>query len=195
MAMFDGHVRRLCSVPNESIDAVNGRLKEQLESCSDYWEQNDAAKPNKDLVFAGNTQHIVFGFPVTPLSVKQARRYPAWLDWSDVIQPLIDLVTPLYGYREGRVNRIMLARLRAGAQIPKHIDADPSARLPHKIHVPLTTNPRVELWEENAKYHLAVGGAYEVNNRIAHGGANFGDEDRVHLIFDYLDVALLAEED
>jgi hypothetical protein len=192
MAMFEGHIRRLCSVPLESIEAMKRRLSEKLETCSDYWEQNDDAKPNKDVVFTGTTQHIVFGFPVTLLSAKEARRYPSWSDWEDVVQPVIDLITPLYRYRNGQVNRIMLAKLRAGAQITKHVDADPSARDPHKIHVPITTNPRVEFWEGDAKYRLEVGCAYEVNNRIAHGGANFGDQDRIHLIFDYVDVAHLT---
>lgn len=194
MAMFDGHIRRLGDVPRAAIDALLGRLDARLAAVPDYWALHDGMKPNKDAAFAGSTQHIVLGFPEDSTSARTSFRAPAWDHWEDVIQPVVDAVVATYGYPRGQVNRIMLARLRAGGEIARHIDADRSAWLPHKIHVPLLTNDGVELWVGDANYHLEVGAAYEVNNRISHGGANRGHTDRVHLIFDYVDVARLAEE-
>lgn len=194
MAMFDGHTRRLCDVPLELIDALNLRLAERIAAVPDYWALHDGMKPNKDAAFAQTTQHIVLGFPETTSSARAAFRTPAWSDWEDVVQPLVERIVRVYDYPEGQVNRIMLAKLLAGREIKMHIDADRSARLPHKIHVPLITNPQVEMWEGDARYHLALGGAYEVNNLIPHGGANHGREDRVHLVFDYLDARRLVDE-
>lgn len=194
MTMFDGHIRRLCDVPLEWVDALNRRLAERLRAVPDYWELHDGLKPNADAAFERTTQHIVLGFPDDTTTARSSFRSPAWSDWEDVVQPLVDRIVRVYGYRDGQVNRVMLAKLLAGREIRRHIDADRSAWLPHKIHVPMTTHERVEFWEGDASYHLAVGAAYEVNNQIPHGGANRGTTDRVHLIFDYIDVARLAGE-
>ena len=63
-----------------------------------------------------------------------------------------------------------------------HVDPHPAADVPHKIHVPLKTNPKVEFWEADDAFYLAPGHSYEVNNKIMHGGANRSDEDRIHLV-------------
>ncbi len=54
---------------------------------------------------------------------------------------------------------------------------------------PLITHPDVEFWEEDDAYHLRRGHAYEVNNKVLHGGCNPSPIDRVHLIFDYYEGA------
>jgi hypothetical protein len=81
----------------------------------------------------------------------------------------------------------MLARLLAGKAIGAHVDGSPSAEVPHKIHVPLTTNHGVRFTIGDGEHHLERGRAYEVNNRRRHAVVNRGAEDRVHLIFDYYD--------
>jgi hypothetical protein len=48
-----------------------------------------------------------------------------------------------YGYARGVFPRVMLARMPPGGVIHPHIDANPAAKWPHKIHVPLSTNPGV----------------------------------------------------
>ncbi|HEX4925496.1 MAG TPA: aspartyl/asparaginyl beta-hydroxylase domain-containing protein [Bdellovibrionales bacterium] len=195
MAMFDGHIKNLCEIPADLLRPLAERLADLTANDSGYWERHDLIKPNKFGPFYNNTQHVVLAFPARLWRAQGARYFDAWSDWRDVVEPVIAHVTAVYGYKEGRTNRIMLARLLPGRVIGKHIDSDDSSELPHKIHVPLATNPRVEFWEEDRVYHLRTGQAYEVNNRIIHGGANYGEEPRVHLIFDYFDGSAISAGD
>lgn len=184
MALLNGHIRGLGRVPADFVKA----LKQQIEATPSVWEA-DADKPNKFAMFADNTVHAVFQYPVSGASHTESYYTPLWAMWEEVITPIVEHVTPAYGYGEGRTTRIMLARLKAGASIPMHIDLSPSAEVPHKIHVPLWTNKKVLFLAEKMAYHLREGIAYEVNNRIRHGGINQGTDDRIHLIFDYYDAA------
>ena len=191
---FGGHIRDLGPVGSELLDAVRRKLAAEVSQRPDFWDVYDDQKPNKYPVFKKTTQHVVFSFPVTFKSAAESRFYPVWNEgWREVIEPLMAAVTPYYGYSDGRSNRIMLAKLLAGAVIPKHVDEDESSAVPHKIHVPLFTYPEVEFWEADQTYHLDEGRAYEVNNRILHGGQNRSAHDRVHLIFDYFSSRALAE--
>lgn len=151
------------------------------------WARADATKPNRFGVFEGGTEHIVFQFPLDLRSHLESEYSPLWEPWSSLVSPVIDQVGKSYDYPRGRTGRVMLAKLRAGREIRKHVDRSPSAAVPHKIHVPILTSPDVEFWEENEVYHLERGWAYEVNNRVLHGGRNPTGHDRVHLIFDYYD--------
>ena len=45
-----------------------------------------------------------------------------------------------YGYARAAFPRVMLARMAPGGVIKPHRDANPAAKWPHKIHVPLLTN-------------------------------------------------------
>lgn len=184
MAFFDGHIRGLGKVPIELLEP----LKQQVEATPTLWEA-DADKPNKFSVFRDNTVHAVFQYPADLANHRASYYTPLWLQWQAVLTPIVHHVTGAYGYAEGRTARIMLARLKAGASIPMHIDSNPSAVVPHKIHVPLWTNKQVHFLAGKVAYHLRQGIAYEVNNRVMHGGVNKSTTDRIHLIFDYYDAA------
>jgi hypothetical protein len=54
----------------------------------------------------------------------------------------------------------------------------------HKIHIPLTTNPRTMFQVGNQKRHLEVGEIMEVNNKQMHAVYNDGPGDRIHFIFE-----------
>jgi aspartyl/asparaginyl beta-hydroxylase (cupin superfamily) len=89
--------------------------------------------------------------------------------------------------RAGVFPRVMLARMPPGGVIHPHIDANPAAKWPHKIHVPLSTNPGVVSFFGGEEHNFPVGEAVEVNNLGPHWVRNDGDTDRVHLIFEYYD--------
>ena len=129
----------------------------------------------------------MFQFPLGLSSHLESEYFESWIEWRPLVEPIIEHVAACYEYPGGRTARVMLAKLKAGAEIGRHIDRSPSAAVPHKIHVPIRTSPEVEFWERNATYHLDRGWAYEVNNRIRHGGRNPTTQDRIHLIFDYFD--------
>ena len=87
----------------------------------------------------------------------------------------------------GHQARQILARMAPGGEIKPHRDANPAAKWPHKIHVPLLTNDKVTFYIEGTGYHMPEGEAAEVNNMGVHAVKNDGDTDRIHLIFEYFD--------
>ena len=77
---------------------------------------------------------------------------------------------------------------RRAAIIKPHRDANPAAKWPHKIHVPIQTNDQVAFLVGDTEYHFPEGEAVEVNNMGVHAVRNGGDSDRIHLIFEYYDL-------
>ena len=104
-----------------------------------------------------------------------------------LLEPVLDKVVRPYGYGRGVFPRVMLAKMPPGGVIHPHIDANPAAKWPHKIHVPLSTNPKVVSFFGGAEHQFPVGEAVEVDNLGAHWVSNGGDAARIHLIFEYFD--------
>ena len=111
-----------------------------------------------------------------------------WREWQERLQPVLEQATAAYGYERGAYPRIMLARMAPGGVIHPHRDANPAAKWPHKIHVPIQTSDQVTFYVDGVGYHLAEGEAVEVNNMGLHAVTNEGDSDRIHLIFEYYDL-------
>ena len=150
------------------------------------WDRENADKPNR-FEALDKTQHIVFRFVDKLGDWRQSHDRPMWGEFQALLEPIMAQATAPYGYARGGFPRIMLARMAPGGVIHPHIDASPSAKWPHKIHVPLTTNPGVVFFIKPQNYHFPVGQAVEVNNLDVHAVANQGDSDRIHLIFEYFD--------
>jgi hypothetical protein len=153
----------------------------------DVWNAEDAGKPNR-FQSLDRTQHIVFRFVSSFDDWKQSFDRPIWDEWRERIAPVLQQATAPYGYARGEFPRIMLARMAPGGVIQKHVDSNPAARWPHKIHVPIQTNDQVQFYVEPETYYLEAGQAYEVNNLGPHAVANQGTTSRVHLIFEYYDL-------
>ncbi|CAM3344110.1 aspartyl/asparaginyl beta-hydroxylase domain-containing protein [Asticcacaulis taihuensis] len=152
----------------------------------DVWEVENAAKPNRFDVL-DTTRHIVFRFIDDTRDWRGSHDLPAWAQWRNLLEPVLAQAVSNYGYARGVFPRVMLARMSAGGIIHPHIDAGPAAKWPHKIHVPLTTNPGVVSFFGGAERRLPAGEAVEVDNLGPHWVRNGGDSDRIHLIFEYYD--------
>ncbi len=152
------------------------------------WDTENARKPNKFDVL-GATRHIVFRFIRSPHDWRGDYDCPLWGEWRALLEPVMAQAVADYGYARGVFPRVMLARLPAGGVIHPHIDANPAAKWPHKIHVPLITDPRVIACFGGEQRHFPAGEAVEVNNLDAHWVRNGADTDRTHLIFEYYDAA------
>lgn len=206
MRFFDGHLNHLGPVPEALLTPL---IEKVLSNDADIWEKtpinrNRGISPqpgqrqrNSGKVFA-DTEHTIFQFPVSLSSHKESKYKPLWEEWEHVIAPVINQATQYYNFPHGKTARIMLARVCAGGSIPFHTDTHKSAEIPHKIHLPLQTTPGAEIFlssstiadETNTTaYHLQLGHAYEINNRINHSVHNRSDQARIHLIFDYFNVA------
>jgi hypothetical protein len=116
----------------------------------------------------------------------EIRKEPGWDRLADVAVPLMhDIIGRCYP-KGGSIIRAMAAKLRAGGKIKPHRDSHPSFHRGHRIHVPITTNPRVRFMIDGRPYRFEVGQAYEINNQMHHSVMNKGAEERITFIFDYI---------
>ena len=126
-------VRRLGAV---DIAALLEAVQSIPES---VWDAENADKPNK-FEALDKTRHIVFRFVDSTRDWRGSHDRPRWAQWQALLQPVMDRAVADYGYARGVFPRVMLARMGPGGVIQPHIDANPAAKWPHKIHVPLLTN-------------------------------------------------------
>lgn len=181
MALLDCDILYLRSIPKSLLAPID----DKLALAEGLWAMADPVKPNAFGVFAGSTQHIVFQYPVDLLDHRNSRFFPWWSLFREEITPLIEYVGSAYGYASGHTARIMLEKLLPGKCIRPHVDKSGSARIPHKIHMPLSTHTDAILIVNGNGYHLERGGSYAVNNQVVHSAENQSPRERVHLIFDY----------
>ncbi len=150
-------------------------------------DAEDADKPNR-FEALDRTRHIVFRFVSDTRDWRQSYDRPLWAEWRERLLPVMAQATQSYGYARGAYPRVMLARMAPGGVIQPHRDANPAAKWPHKIHVPLLTNDQVAFYVDGVAYHFPQGEAVEVSNMAVHAVKNGGDSDRIHLIFEYYDL-------
>lgn len=150
------------------------------------WERENADKPNR-FEALDTTRHIVFRFVSNLKDWRTDYDRPNWAEWRGLIEPVLAQAVAPLGYANGVFPRIMLARMPGGGVIKPHRDANPAAKWPHKIHVPLQTNEAVTFFIDGIGHRLREGEAVEVDNMAIHGVENHGEADRIHLIFEYYD--------
>ena len=73
----------------------------------------------------------------------EVSRQPGWDRLADVAVPVMHNIIENWYSAGGTIIRAMAAKLKAGGIIKPHIDSHPSFRYGHRIHVPISTNPRV----------------------------------------------------
>lgn len=151
------------------------------------WNAENASKPNR-FTALDSTRHIVFRFISDAGDWRTFYERPLWQQWRELLMPVLTQATAPYGYVNGEFPRVMLARMAPGGVIRPHQDANPAAKWPHKIHVPIETNEKVTFYIDGSPYHLRAGEAAEVNNMAVHAVENRGTTDRIHLIFEYFDL-------
>jgi hypothetical protein len=111
---------------------------------------------------------------------------PGWPRLADAALPVMNRIIQKFYPPGGTVIRAMAAKLLAGGIINPHVDRHPSFHVGHRIHIPITTNPRVRFMIDGRPYQFKVGEAYEINNQMTHSVMNKGAEDRITFIFDYV---------
>ena len=103
----------------------------------------------------------------------------------DEVRPVVDYIADYYR-NNGFIVRMILAKLLAGGNIPKHTDAGFSLLNCHRIHVPIITNDNVVFSVGGEEINMQTGDFWEINNATVHGVENHSGEDRIHLIVDWM---------
>ena len=123
----------------------------------------------------------------------EVKKESGWAALADTAVPLMQHIISQHYSPGGTVIRAMAAKLIAGGVIRPHRDSHTSFHHCHRIHVPITTNPRVRFMLDGRPFQLAVGQAYEINYQMTHSVMNKGEDDRISFIFDYMPVSQVGE--
>jgi len=116
----------------------------------------------------------------------EIHKEPGWERLAHLAIPLMHGIIEKHYPPGGAIIRAMAAKLLAGGKIAPHMDTHPSFHRSHRIHVPITTNPRVRFMIDGRPHRFQVGQAYEINNQKNHSVMNKGVDDRITFIFDYI---------
>ena len=103
----------------------------------------------------------------------------------DELEPVVDYIARYYD-NNGFIVRLVLAKLLAGGKIPHHTDAGYSLLNCHRVHIPIITNSQVAFTVGGEEKNMQAGEMWEINNGLDHAVENRGDDDRVHLIVDWM---------
>ena len=88
--------------------------------------------------------------------------------------------------------RAILVNLPSKKSIPSHVDTGKTLVDCRRIHIPLQTNENCFFTVGEEKKNLKLGEIWEINNdKKKHSVDNFGDNDRIHLIVDWVQSSLI----
>ncbi len=168
-------------------------LREAILNLEDVAWQEDASR-QKSFYVHDQTQSVVLVFlDETKWPEQFVRKGPGWDRLADVAVPVMQEIIKTHYPVGGEVIRAVAAGLKAGANIKAHTDMHQSFHCAHRIHVPISTNPKVWFSIDGRPYQFKVGQAYEINNQKQHSVMNKGDEVRITFIFDYIPPDSAAE--
>lgn len=185
--MMHANPRKTATIRKLGTVDIADLRKAVLDLPESVWDAENASKPNRFGALDA-TRHIILRFVSNFMDWRESFERPLWAEWRPLVEPVLQAATADYGYARGAFPRVMLARMAPGGVIHPHQDANPAAKWPHKIHVPLLTNDKVTFFVDGTGHHFEEGVAVEVNNMAFHGVTNEGATDRVHLIFEYYDL-------
>jgi len=172
--------------PLKSLGKIDAEPLRQviLDLDEDAWLSNEQRQNNYEV--HRQTQSIVLVFCDGPMNDLTVSKENGWDLLADVAVPVMHELIGRGYPAGGTIIRAMAAKLLSRGRINPHFDSHPTFRRSHRIHVPITTNPRVRFIIDGRPYQMKVGEAYEINNQKTHSVMNSGGEDRITFIFDYM---------
>jgi len=123
---------------------------------------------------------------------------PTYLDtysqFEGELKPLLDFIAENYQH-DGFVVRLIFAKLQGRGTIPRHADREYSLLKCYRIHIPIISNDDVFFTVGGEQKVLRPGEMWEINNATFHAVDNQSDEDRIHMIIDWVPNATVRPED
>lgn len=185
---FQGNFRPIGKIDPAELEARIDKITEQ------EWLENQVRSKryevHKDTQFIG----LVFDEDFRHM---KATRHPALDRFMDALKPILSQVAEYYETSpefqakfaqpvRGYFVRISLAKLLAGGEITEHRDLNFSLTHSHRVHIPIITNEKVWFYVGDEKRNLQAGEIIEINNRRRHHVENQSEQDRVHIIMDFV---------
>ena len=116
----------------------------------------------------------------------QVTKESGWDLLHEYAMPLMQEVLKKHYPPGGKVIRAMAAKLPPASIIKPHVDAHPSFTHAHRIHIPITSDPKVRFTIGGKPFQLKPQKVYEINNQLQHSVMNKSKISRITFIFDYI---------
>jgi hypothetical protein len=179
MDKFTGNFRRLDQVDVSAIQSkVRGFTDDDWEAYN--WRQN---RPRSAQV---ETQSIplIFDEDFRHVDPTVREKYHE-LDCDTLFEPVVRSVSDYYT-GDGYIVRALLVRLKGQGVIPPHVDNGYSLLNCRRIHIPIQSTDGVEFTVGGEQRVMKEGELWEINNAREHSVVNRSDQERVHLIIDWV---------
>jgi len=174
-------------VPLRELGAIDSApLREAVLGQDAAAWQEDESRQKSFHVHDQTRSIVLLSLDDTKWPERNVRQGPGWERLAEIAVPVMQKIIKKHYPAGGELIRAVVASLKAGENIKAHSDIHQSFHCAHRIHVPITTNPRVWFTIGGRPFQLKVGQAYEINNQKQHSVVNRGDEDRITFIFDYI---------
>lgn len=101
------------------------------------------------------------------------------------LKPFLETIAENFQHN-GFVVRMIFAKLQGHGSIPVHTDSGYSLLKCHRIHIPIVSNDQSFFMVGGERKIMHEGEIWEINNATLHAVDNQSDEDRIHLIIDWV---------
>ncbi len=109
------------------------------------------------------------------------------LDCDTLLEAVFRTISDYYT-GDGYVVRAFLTRLMPQGVIPPHVDGGYSLLHSRRIHIPILSSGPIEFTVGGEQRLMKEGELWEINNAREHSVVNRGDQERVHLIIDWVPI-------
>ena len=164
---------------------INSQIKELVSSLYEKnWEENDYRQ--KKFKVHKDTKSIIFVW--SGFSDSNYKNVKVLIDrnhsvLSNAVWDIADKIKSKFN--NGRITKLMLAKLNAKASILPHTDGANLAKI-RRCHYVVKTNENCIFTIGKNSYNFKENECFEFNNQLEHGVINNGDP-RIHLICDILE--------
>jgi hypothetical protein len=175
---FETNYRELGEISGDELASIQQAISE--------WPAEDWDSQTRQRQFRAHeyTSAIILCFGPDD-DIAAARYTSAWPRWKTLLSPLLQRIIKTHFGDGGKIVRLMIVRLYAGAKVAPHIDDLPVLHRSHRIHIPIHTSTSVVFVVGNEVVRMREGQVIEINNQREHFVVNASKKDRIHLIFDY----------
>jgi len=111
--------------------------------------------------------------------------HPIYEDLREDVEPIVAHIADFY-QDNGFVASLIFAKLLPGGKIPRHADGGYSLMKVHRIHIPIVTNEQNIFFVNGEEKNMRTGEVWEINNALIHMVENRSDQERIHLIIDWM---------
>jgi quercetin dioxygenase-like cupin family protein len=159
-------------------------FKEILEKYDFDWDENDFRQKKYKTHEETKTIPIIFDESMSLGKATKTKHYELFKEQILKIESHLKDVLE----EDGFIFRAILVNLPKGKVIPPHVDKGESLSVPRRIHIPIKTNTGCFFTVGETTKNLKEGEIWEIDNaNRKHSVHNDGQEDRIHLIIDFLD--------